>query len=489
MSRAVLLAAAAVALLAGAGATAAAAPVSSGLARARHAPAGLARKQVVLHEDLAASGVYDVTVTLSARRRGAVATQVIIGTVNHAFRTRPRLRSVITAQVNVVGHRLAIRVKTTGWRPAVHVSWKRVGAIAPPATPAPAAPGNAAGPPPPAAPAGPPNPIEAGVNVTTTSGDPFSPAALSAIRASHPAWVRVFAAWDVLEPQQGVYNTYELDSYRAFFASLPAGTQVDVDVVGTPAWAAGGSANPATPPTDDADYASFLAHLANAFQGYVAAWEIWNEESSPVFWNGTAAQFVTLLAAAYPTLKALDPQATVIVGASDPTFLRALYAGGAQGSFDAVAVHTDTACNITSPYVYQYDRGTTTIDQYFFLGFTGIHAIMAAAGDGSKPIYMTEIGWSSTAAECETGAWAGQKLAGVTQAQQATYLQEAYHCLAAPQYSYVKAAMWFQLVNDGDSAAPLANYGLLNADGSPKPAFAAFQQESLGGDQLTGPCG
>ena len=89
---------------------------------------------------------------------------------------------------------------------------------------------------------------------------------------------------------------------------------------------------------------------------------------------------------------------------------------------------------------------------------------MAAHGDGSKPIYMTEIGWSSTDAECQTGAWAGQKAAGVSEATQANYLTQAYHCLAQPKYSYVKAAMWFDLVNGGTDSAPLDNYGLLNAD-------------------------
>ena len=39
------------------------------------------------------------------------------------------------------------------------------------------------------------------------------------------------------------------------------------------------------------------------------------------------------------------------------------------------------------------------------------------------------------------------------------------------------------------NSAPLDNYGLLNTDYSPKPAFAAFQAESLHGDQLSGPCG
>jgi hypothetical protein len=329
---------------------------------------------------------------------------------------------------------------------------------------------------------------DVGVNVMTSTG--FSaPKVTAALRASKPAWVRVFMVWSVLEPQQGVYYTQQIQQYQHFFKSLPAGTKVDVDVVGSPAWANGGSSSIATPPLNDADYGSFVSYLVNAFHGRVNAWEIWNEEASPNWWTGTPAQFAGLLAAAYPAVKSADPNAIVILGANDPTFLSALYADGAKNNFDAVAVHTDTACDVTSPYVYEYNQNTTVVNQYFFLGFTGTHALMAANGDGAKPIYMTEIGWSTTPAECTTGAWAGQKLAGVTPQVQATYLQQAYHCLAQPQFSYVKAAMWFELYNVGTTTDQLDNYGLLNADFSPKPSFDAFEQESLNGDQLTAPCG
>jgi len=334
---------------------------------------------------------------------------------------------------------------------------------------------------------------EVGVNVTATSGDYFrSPAVIAALRASKPAWVRVFVGWQGIEPTQGVYNTAEIADYLHFFGALPAKTKIDVDVVGSPAWANGGSSDPRTPPANDADYAAFLNYLATAFHGDVNAWEIWNEEDNSGWWAGSAAQYVGLLKAAYPAIKSASPNSTVIIGGltgNDGTYLSQLYADGARGSFDAVGVHTDTACNVTSPYDFEYDNGTQTINQYFFLGFISIHNAMVAAGDSALPIYMTEVGWSSTSAECQTGAWAGQKLAGVTQPQQATFLQQAYHCLAQPQFSYVKAAMWFGLFNNGNSSQPLDNFGLLNADYSPKPAFAAFQAESLHGDQLSGPCG
>jgi hypothetical protein len=329
---------------------------------------------------------------------------------------------------------------------------------------------------------------EVGINVTTTTG--FSaPKVTAALRASKPAWVRVFIVWGVIEPQPGVYVTQQIQTYQQFFDSLPAGTKVDADVVGTPAWANGGSSSIATPPVNDSAYATFLKHLVNAFHGRVNAWEIWNEEASPNWWTGTPAQFASLLAAAYPAIKSADPRAMVILGASDPTFLGQLYTDGAKDDFDAVAVHTDTSCDVASPYDYEYNQNTTVVNQYFFLGFTGIHALMAANGDGAKPIYMTEIGWSTTPAECTTGAWAGQKLAGVTPQVQATFLQQAYHCLAQPQFSYVKAAMWFELYNVGTTTDQLDNYGLLNADFSAKPSFDAFEQESRNGDQLTAPCG
>jgi len=332
-----------------------------------------------------------------------------------------------------------------------------------------------------------------GVNVAATSGDFFdAPGVIDAIRASRPAWVRVFVGWNAIEPAQGSFNTAEIQDYQHFLAELPAATRVDVDVVGTPPWAAGGSTDSRTPPTDTAAFGGFLNYLVNALGTRVDAWEIWNEEDSTAWWTGSPAQYVGLLRTGYLAVKSADSQATVLLGGltgNDVAFLDELYSAGARGSFDAVAVHTDTACNVTSPYVFGFDRGTQTINQYYFLGFTAVHAAMVAAGDGAKPIYMTELGWSSTAAECESGAWAGQKLAGVDEQTQAAYLQQAYHCLAQPQYAYVKAAMWFELFDNGGSSAPLDNYGLLNDDYTPKPAFTALEQESLNGDQLTGLCG
>jgi hypothetical protein len=427
-------------------------------------------KPASVEERVASAGVYEMTVVIKTDSRSANL-RVTIGSIERHVLLSDH-RAVVRQKVTVTGRDVPIKASASNASPTITVSSRRLASL-PTSAPAPA--GALVG-------------VETGVNVTSNVGF-TSPQVLADISASRPAWVRVFMQWSDLEPQQGSYAPGWISIYQKFFDALPSGTQVDVDVVGAPAWANGGSDSIATPPSNPADFANFLSHIVSTFHGRVTAWEIWNEEASANWWTGTPAQFTALLKAAYPAIKSADPKAIVIMGASDPTFLAAVYAAGGKGSFDAVAVHTDTSCNIASPYTYEYNQDTTTVNQYFFLGFTDIHTLMAANGDATMPIYMTEIGWSSTAAECETGAWAGQKLGGITEAQQATYLQEAYHCLAQPQYSYVKAAMWFAMYNGAAGNAPINNYGLLDSNFDSKPAFAAFEDESLHGDQLTGPCG
>ena len=333
---------------------------------------------------------------------------------------------------------------------------------------------------------------QAGLNVAGFLGTPAETAAIEAyVAAAHPAWVRVFVDWNAIEPGRDSYSAAQIGDYQAFFAGLPAGTKVDVDIVETPSWASG-STNASVPPANDQDFASAVNYLANAFGPRVTAWEIWNEEDSQAWWAGSVTQYVSLLKAAYPAIKAANPAATVLLGGlgdNNYPYLTSLYAAGAAGSFDAVADHTDDACSVTSPNAFAFIPGTQTINQWSFLGFTSVHAVMAANGDGAMPIYMTELGWATTNSECHTGASAGKKLGGVSPATQATYLEQAYHCLAQPQYSYVTAAFWFAMVDFGTASTFYAHYGLLTADLRQKPSFAAFAKEATHGDQLTGPCG
>jgi hypothetical protein len=297
-------------------------------------------------------------------------------------------------------------------------------------------------------------------------------------------WVRVFATWPDLEPQRGTFAQNWFASYEQLFNGLPRGTKVIVDVVDTPSWETG-SSNETTPPANPNDYAAFVGQLAERWGSRVAAYELWNEEDSPAWWAGgpNPAAYVQLLKATYPVVKAAEPKATVVLGGltgNDFQFLEGIYAAGGKGYFDAVGVHTDTACDTLSPYEFLREGNGRMIPDSF-LAYREVHAVMVANGDDS-PIWMTELSWRTTSATCPEGAWAGQKPEGVSEAQQAEYLKQAYHCLEGD--SYVKVALWFDLQDEGGVLS-----GLLRSNGSRKPAFGAMEEYAHKGDQLSEPCG
>ncbi len=305
------------------------------------------------------------------------------------------------------------------------------------------------------------------------------------LRALGTHWVRVFAQWPELQPQPGALDSNWLYEYEKFFAQLPHGTKVLVDVVDTPEWETG-SADPHMPPVNPLDYASFVGALAQRWAGKVAAWEVWNEEDSPSWWTGAPnpAAYTALLKATYPFVKGADPSATVVLGGltgNDYPFLEGVYAAGGKGSFDAVGVHTDTACNVDPPSAFLRGAGGRLIPDSF-LAYKEVHAVMAANGDGEMPIWMTELSWRTSEATCGEGAWAGQKPEGVSEAQQAEYLGQAYHCLA--QAPYVQLALWFPLQDEGSVVS-----GLLRTNGSRKPSFAAMEAYAREGKTSGGECG
>jgi hypothetical protein len=323
------------------------------------------------------------------------------------------------------------------------------------------------------------NAAEPGVNVREPNA-----AQIADIRELGTHWVREFATWPDLEPGRGVFASNWEAKYEQLFAALPPGSKVIIDVVDTPRWESG-SSNPHVAPADPKDYATFLGTLAKRWAGRVAAWEIWNEEDSAAWWSGgpDPSAYAQLLKAAYPAVKAADPNATVVLGGlvgNDYPFLESVYQAGGKGYFDAVGVHTDTACNVLSPYDFLRGPNNRMIVDSF-LAYREVHATMLANGD-DKPIWMTETSWRTTKATCSEGAFKGQKPEGVTPGQQATYLRQAYHCLA--QDPYVQVALWFPLQDEHGLLS-----GLVRATGIRKPSFGAMRSYVQKGDRITGPCG
>jgi hypothetical protein len=320
---------------------------------------------------------------------------------------------------------------------------------------------------------------EAGVGVNDPNG-----MQLGAVRSLGVHWVRMFVSWPALQPTPAPVSAQVLASYEQLFAQYPAGTKLILDVVNSPRWE-NGSTNPHSAPANPYDYAAFLGTLARRWAGRVAAYEIWNEENSSTWWTGGSdpGAYARLLRAAYPAVKAADPSAALVLGGlvgNDYLFLQGVYQAGGRGSFDAVGVHTDTACNILSPYDFLRGPDNRMIPDSF-LAYREVRATMLANGD-DKPIWMTEMSWRTTSATCPEGAFAGQKAEGVTPEQQAVFLKQGYHCLA--QDPYVQVGLWFPVQDERRILS-----GLVRANGTRKPSFYAMRSYVRNGDQLKEPCG
>jgi hypothetical protein len=246
----------------------------------------------------------------------------------------------------------------------------------------------------------------------------------------------------------------------------------------TPGWAAGPRGAGPAPPGDPRDYARFAAELVRLTGP--DALEIWNEQDSETFWRGAPdpAGYAALLRATYPAVKGVDPSVTVVTGGlvgNHYEFLEQLYAAGGAGSFDAVGVHTDTACLLTSPKEYYRDPDGR-VGRFSFTGYREVYDVMRANGDAGKGVWMTEIGWNTGSRKprsCKDGAVAGTRAEGVSEKTQARFLELAYRCLAGDPE--VRVALWFSLQDVGGGAGYGDHLGLIRHGGKRKPAYEAMR--------------
>jgi hypothetical protein len=292
---------------------------------------------------------------------------------------------------------------------------------------------------------------------------------LDKLKAAGVSWVRIDTGWAGIEDTgKGARNSWYIGMVDfCIEEARRRGLNVLVMLWHTPRWANGGQPE-RVPPTNPQDYADFARWAAERWRGKVQAWEIWNEPDLPAFWPSSTAHYAALLKAAYPAFKAGDPNALVLLAgpsSNDDAWLRQIYALGGKGSFDVVATH---------PYQGKGDAPPEHPDdgnRWWFTHLPAVRQVMVENGDGGKPIWFTEFGWSAHA------NWAGIQPweRGVTPEQQADYAVRALRYTRA-NYAYVPVMFWYK-----ERASPLGTdpvqegYGLLNADLSERPVYRALK--------------
>jgi hypothetical protein len=203
----------------------------------------------------------------------------------------------------------------------------------------------------------------------------------------------------------------------------------------------------------------------------VRAWQVWNEPSLPVYWPSgpDPAAYVRLLRAVGAAIKRVDGGARVVsaglarsrLGVPFERYLRGMYAAGAAGVVDVLAVHPFAA-----------DIGGV---------LDGVRTARAIAAAYGRPpaLWVTELGWASggppsafTVGERRQARLVGRTLRALVRRRRALGLHGVVYYDWRDARPYPGGRDFFGL-----------HAGLVRGDGSAKPALAAYGRVAIGAER------
>jgi hypothetical protein len=277
--------------------------------------------------------------------------------------------------------------------------------------------------------------------------------------------VRIMIPWAGVEPAPNTYDWSTVD--YMVNAADSRGMGVLGVLNSSPAWAVAPGEQPLSgAPASPAAYGDFAGLVAQRYAGKVGAYEIWNEPNAFFFYSPKPdpAGYTELLKAAYPEIKAADPNATVIGGVTGAvvdygdvimnpvTFVNGIYDAGGEGYFDALSFH---------PYLYSlpFSQGAP-YPQSPLTQLQDMRAVMVANGDADKQIWASEY---------------GEPTSEVSEADQAAYLQDMLTTWRGLGYTG-PAFVWTLQDRATGSTNPDDTFGVIRSDGTLKPAAYVIQQ-------------
>jgi polysaccharide biosynthesis protein PslG len=336
------------------------------------------------------------------------------------------------------------------------------------------------------------------------SGTALSAAELDSMGRARVGTLRQLVLWPELEPaQDDAHDWGKLDGVVA--GAAENGIELLPFVYGTPAWAIGDCQGleplecqripPLGSGAEKQAWEDFLRDLVARYgpdgdfwsdehddfdPPYlpITQWQIWNEPSSQSFFQPETdpAKYAELVRISHDAITEADPDAEIVLaglfrtpqkGAGDEgspaAFLREFYAADDRigDYFDTVSLH---------PYASNLDQ----IDELF----GQILPVLEESGDDDKPIWVTELGWSSAPPEPNKPLLKGVE-------GQAKLLTDSFELLRGKREEWnLEGVIWYQWKDlpdpvEGCTFCQLS--GLLDADDQPKPAWEAFTRFT-GGD-------
>ncbi len=285
-------------------------------------------------------------------------------------------------------------------------------------------------------------------------------------------WARLALNWRSIEPQNTTPDGYAWSAgFEEQLARLAAQqVKVILYLEGNPTWAATYSNGPIDL-VDAGELTEFMQAAVARYSRWpynVRYWELYNEpdngsellaESGSGYFGHTPQAYYDILVAVYEPVKAVDANAVILFGglAYDlwedeggpfvEDFVDEVLDLGGGDHFDAMNFH-----------YYPPFRPKWEPYGHDVLGKRAYLLDKMADYNLDKPIYCTEAGWFSS------------EPAGGSDEAQSRFVVQLY---ARSLSVAMEASIWFALVDDdyvGDR-----QWGLVNADLTPKPAYFAYQ--------------
>ena len=282
---------------------------------------------------------------------------------------------------------------------------------------------------------------------------------------------RVEANWSGLEPDApGRRDPAELAALDRLVDAVSArGMKTVLFINRTPCWASSAPAGvrngcdrgdvnrPAVwryRPTSPRSVVPVSTFLIARYAKRLAAFQIWNEpdQANEKYWAGDdkVRSYVAMTRALYKPLKRAAPKVPVLAGSfvgSNGRWLSAMYAAGAKGNYDGLAVQF-------------YSRT--------LFALRNTRAIQRANGD-RKPLWLTEYGFSGCLRPGGPALQIDQPcVSGAAQ------VQGTVDILAAlKRRSWVKAAIQYDVFDDGPGGY---TFGLFTSVGKAKPLVQAIRR-------------
>lgn len=285
----------------------------------------------------------------------------------------------------------------------------------------------------------------------------------------HVDWIRYQLNWSDIEPQPDQYDWSKLDAAVALANAHHIHIAFPIQVA--PKWALSQTCADRKflpGPTETALFAQTIAQRYDNQHGhgFIDSFEVGNEEFDSLWtgdWNQSIACrqptfYGPVLKAAYLAIKRASPQALVGMNSmwwvNTPhvhDYMNWLYQNGYGQYFDFANFHY-YICH-GDPFETQQDRPSFTEE------WQTIHSVMKQYNDGTKPIWVTEIGWNISSVEQDPNCI-------VSPQQQAQYLVKTTH--AAMDSHIIHHIFWYTIDRGDDGMSITQPSGNL-------PSFFALQ--------------